>query len=115
GPFMLSTWKMAPCLAYGNSAVHKPSELAPTSLQILFEIFQEAKLPNGVYNAIMGYGVEAGPPLVSHKDICGVSFTGSPRAARDISGRVARSLKRTSFELGGKSANIIFADADFEK
>ncbi|MBU2983707.1 aldehyde dehydrogenase [Lentibacter algarum] len=114
GPFMLSTWKMAPCLAYGNSAVHKSSELSPLSIQVLCEIFQEAGLPDGVYNSLMGYGAEVGPPLVSHKDVAGVSFTGSPATARDISGRVASQLKRTSFELGGKSACIIFDDADID-
>lgn len=115
GPFMLSTWKMAPCLAYGNSAVHKPSELAPLSMPILCEIFEEAGLPAGVYNVVHGFGAEAGGPLVEHPDVCGVSFTGSPATARDISQRVASSLKRTSFELGGKSANIVFADADLDR
>ncbi len=115
GPFMLSTWKMAPCLAYGNSAVHKPSELSPLSIQVLCEIFLEAGLPEGVYNMVQGYGAEAGAPLVEHPDVAGVSFTGSPATARDIAGRVATSLKRTSFELGGKSANIVFADTDLKR
>ena len=115
GPFMLSTWKMAPCLAYGNSAVHKPSELSPLSMRVLCEIFQEAGMPAGVYNMVLGYGAEAGVPLVEHKDICGVSFTGSVATARDIAGRAAKSLKRASFELGGKSANIIFADANLAR
>jgi len=115
GPFMLSTWKMAPCLAYGNSAVHKPSELSPLSIRVLCEIFNEAGLPKGVYNVILGFGNEAGVPLVEHPEVTGVSFTGSPGTARDISSRVATSLKRTSFELGGKSANIIFADADLKR
>ncbi len=115
GPFMLSTWKMAPCLAYGNSAVHKPSELSPLSIHILCEIFAEAGMPEGVYNMVLGYGHEAGIPLVEHSDVIGVSFTGSPATARDIAERAAKDLKRTSFELGGKSANIIFADADLKK
>ncbi len=115
GPFMLSTWKMAPCLAYGNSAVHKPSELSPLSIQVLCEIFQEAGLPEGVYNMVLGFGKEAGVPLVEHPDVIGVSFTGSPATARDIATRVAPDLKRTSFELGGKSANIVFADADLDR
>jgi len=115
GPFMLSTWKMAPCLAYGNSAVHKPSELSPLSMHVLCEIFQEAGLPQGVYNMVLGFGQEAGVPLVEHRDVIGVSFTGSPGTARDIAARAAAGLKRTSFELGGKSANIIFADADMSK
>lgn len=115
GPFMLSTWKMAPCLAYGNSAVHKPSELSPLSIRILCEIFEEAGMPSGVYNMVLGYGQEAGIPLVEHPDVTGESFTGSPGTARDIAARCAPRLKRTSFELGGKSANIIFADADLKK
>ncbi len=114
-PIMLSTWKMAPCLAYGNSAVHKPSEMSPLSISILCEIFAEAGMPQGVYNAVLGYGKEAGIPLVEHKEVIGVSFTGSPGTAKDIAGRAATSLKRTSFELGGKSASIIFADADLKK
>lgn len=115
GPFMLSTWKMAPCLAYGNSAVHKPSELSPLSIQVLCEIFHEAGLPDGVYNTVLGFGKEAGVPLVEHRDVIGVSFTGSPGTARDIASRAAADLKRTSFELGGKSANIIFADANLDR
>jgi 5-carboxymethyl-2-hydroxymuconic-semialdehyde dehydrogenase len=115
GPFMLSTWKMAPCLAYGNSAVHKPSELSPLSIGILCEIFEEAGLPSGVYNCVLGFGKEAGIPLVEHPDVVGISFTGSPATARDIAVRAGAQLKRCSFELGGKSANIIFADADLAK
>jgi len=115
GPIMLSTWKMAPCLAYGNSAVHKPSEMSPLSIGILCEIFEEAGMPAGVYNMVLGYGKEAGVPLVEHEDIIGVSFTGSPATAKDIAVRAAQGLKRTSFELGGKSANIIFADADLAR
>lgn len=115
GPFMLSTWKMAPCLAYGNSAVHKPSELSPLSIGILCEIYAEAGMPSGVYNMVLGHGAEAGVPLVEHGDVIGISFTGSPTTARDIAARAAATLKRTSFELGGKSANIIFADADLPK
>ena len=114
-PIMLSTWKMAPCLAYGNSAIHKPSEMSPLSVSVLCEIFAEAGMPKGVYNAVLGYGKEAGIPLVEHEDVTGVSFTGSPSTAKDIAGRAAASLKRTSFELGGKSANIIFEDADLKK
>ncbi len=115
GPFTLSTWKIAPCLAYGNSAVHKPSEMSPLSIRILGEIFEEAGLPAGVYNTVLGYGKEAGVPLVEHPDVIGVSFTGSPPTARDIATRVAPMLKRTSFELGGKSAMLIFEDADLDR
>ncbi len=114
-PIMLSTWKMAPCLAYGNSAVHKPSELSPLSVRVLCEVFEEAGMPAGVYNVVLGFGREAGVALVEHEDVAGISFTGSPATARDIATRAAAGLKRTSFELGGKSANIIFADADLKK
>ena len=115
GPIMLSTWKMAPCLAYGCSAVHKPSELSSLSVRVLCEVFAEAGMPDGVYNALLGYGREAGVPLVEHPDVIGVSFTGSVGTAQDIASRCAPLLKRTSFELGGKSANIIFADADLKR
>ena len=115
GPIMLSTWKMAPCLAYGNSAVHKPSELSSLSIRVLCEVFAEAGMPAGVYNAVLGHGAQAGVPLVEHEDVVGVSFTGSPATARDIATRAAATLKRTSFELGGKSANIIFADANLKR
>ena len=112
GPLLLSTWKIAPCLAYGNSAVHKPSELSSLSIGILGDIFREAGLPAGVYNTVLGYGSEAGVDLVEHSDVIGVSFTGSPRTARDIASRCASHLKRTSFELGGKSACVVFADTE---
>jgi acyl-CoA reductase-like NAD-dependent aldehyde dehydrogenase len=114
GPFMLSTWKIGPCLAFGNSAVHKPSEWSPLSIQVLAEIMSEAGLPPWVFNIVNGLGPEAGAALVQHPDVTGVSFTGSPGTARDISGRAAATLKRVSCELGGKSANIIFADANLE-
>ena len=68
---MLSTWKMAPCLAYGNSAVHKPSEWSPLSIRVLCEIFEEAGLPPGVYNIVHGFGPEAGVPLVEHPEVIG--------------------------------------------
>lgn len=114
-PIMLSTWKIAPCLAYGNSAVHKPSEMSPLSISVLCEVFQEAGLPAGVYNMVLGLGKEAGAPIAEHPDVLGISFTGSVATARDIATRAGATLKRTSFELGGKSANIIFADADLSK
>ena len=114
-PFMLSTWKLAPALAYGNSVVHKPSELSPLSIGVLAEVFAEAGMPAGVYNTVLGFGKEAGAPLVEHDDVVGVTFTGSPGTARDIATRVAPQLKRTSFELGGKSAVIVCDDADLDR
>jgi len=89
--------------------------MSPLSIGVLCEIFEEAGMPNGVYNLVLGYGKEAGVPLVEHEDVIGVSFTGSPATARDVATRAAAGLKRTSFELGGKSANIVFADADLSK
>lgn len=115
GPFMLSTWKIGPCLAFGNSAVHKPSEWSPLSIQVLAEIMNEAGVPPGVFNIVQGLGEEAGAALVEHPDVTGISFTGSPTTAREIGRRAAATLKRVSFELGGKSANIIFADANLEQ
>ncbi len=70
-PIMLSTWKMAPCLAYGNCAVHKPSELSPLSVRVLCEVFAEAGMPEGVYNVVLGFGQEAGAALVEHEDVVG--------------------------------------------
>ena len=104
---MLSTWKMAPCLAYGNSAVHKPSEMSPLSIGVLCEIFEEAGMKI-LWGLQHGFGVR-------RRSRCPAPFTGSPATARDIATRAAAGLKRTSFELGGKSANIIFADADLSK
>jgi aminomuconate-semialdehyde/2-hydroxymuconate-6-semialdehyde dehydrogenase len=84
-------------------------------MRVMCEIFEEAGLPVGVYNMVLGFGREAGVPLIEHPDVIGISFTGSPATARDIATRAAASLKRCSFELGGKSANIIFADANLER
>ncbi len=84
-------------------------------MRVLCEIFQEAGMPKGVYNMVLGYGAEAGVPLVEHDDVSGISFTGSVPTARDIAARAAKQLKRVSFELGGKSANIVFADANLQR
>ena len=84
-------------------------------MAVLWEIYAEAGMPAGVYNIVLGYGAEAGAPLVEHEDVIGVSFTASPTTARDIARRAAKTLKRTSFELGSKSANIIFCRCRSEK
>lgn len=112
-PMMLGTWKLAPCLATGCTAVLKPSELAPLSLMKLGEIAQEAGLPPGVLNVISGFG-EVGSALVSHPEVNAVSFTGGVPTGKRVMKAAADTLKRVSLELGGKSPNIIFADADLD-
>jgi acyl-CoA reductase-like NAD-dependent aldehyde dehydrogenase len=112
-PMMLGTWKLAPCLAAGCTAVLKPSELAPLSLMKLGEIAQEADLPPGVLNVISGFG-EVGAALATHPDVNAVSFTGGVATGKRVMRAAADSLKRISLELGGKSPNIVFADADLD-
>ena len=112
-PFMTATWKIAPCLAFGNTAVLKMSELSPMSAARLGELAMEAGIPAGVLNIVHGYGSEAGEALVSHVDVRAISFTGSTRTGN----RIVQSagLKKFSMELGGKSPFVVFADADFER
>ena len=112
-PMMLGTWKLAPCLASGCTAVLKPSELAPLSLMKLGEIAQEAGLPSGVLNVVSGFG-EVGAALTTHPDVNAVSFTGGVATGKRVLKAAADTLKRVSLELGGKSPNIVFADADVE-
>lgn len=106
--------KVIPALASGCTMVLKPSELAPLSSIILAEIIHEVKFPNGVFNLVNGDGATTGNALTSHPDINMISFTGSTRAGALISQNAAKDFKRISLELGGKGANIIFKDADFE-
>jgi acyl-CoA reductase-like NAD-dependent aldehyde dehydrogenase len=112
-PMMLGTWKLAPCLAVGCTAVLKPSELAPLSLMKLGEIAQEAGFPPGVLNVISGFG-EVGAALTTHPAVNAVSFTGGVATGKRVMRAAADTLKRISLELGGKSPNIIFTDADLE-
>jgi 5-carboxymethyl-2-hydroxymuconic-semialdehyde dehydrogenase len=112
-PFMTATWKVAPCLAFGNTAVLKMSELSPLTAARLGELALEAGVPAGVLNVVHGYGSEAGEALVSHADVRAISFTGSTRTGNRIV-RIA-GLKKFSMELGGKSPFVIFADADLER
>lgn len=112
-PFMTATWKVAPCLAFGNTAVLKMSELSPLSAARLGELALEAGIPHGVLNIVHGYGKEAGEPLVAHPDVRAVSFTGSTVTGNRIVR--AAGLKKFSMELGGKSPFVIFADADRER
>ena len=112
-PFMTATWKTAPCLAFGNTAVLKMSELSPLTADRLGQLALEAGVPPGVLNVVHGYGQDAGEPLVSHPDVRAISFTGSTVTGN----RIVKSagLKKFSMELGGKSPFVVFEDADFER
>ncbi|MEY8248257.1 MAG: aldehyde dehydrogenase family protein [Bermanella sp.] len=106
--------KIAPALAMGCTMVLKPSEMAPFDAQILTEVLHEAGVPAGVFNLVNGDGMSVGAPLTAHEDVDMISFTGSTRAGQMISKTAADTIKKLALELGGKSANIILDDADFE-
>lgn len=114
-PFMLSTWKIAPALAAGCTVVHKPAELSPITASILYDIAEQAGLPNGVWNLVHGLGEEAGKALTMHPDIKAIAFVGESRTGSMIMQQGADTLKRVHFELGGKNPVIVFADADLER
>ena len=114
-PMMLSTWRIAPALAFGNTVVLKPAEWSPLTAWKLAEIIQEADLPPGVFNVVQGYGEEAGDAVVRHPDIPLIAFTGETTTGSLITKNAADQLKRLSLELGGKSPAIIFEDADLER
>ncbi|WP_332816424.1 5-carboxymethyl-2-hydroxymuconate semialdehyde dehydrogenase [Ramlibacter sp.] len=109
-PFMTATWKVAPCLAFGNTAVLKMSELSPLTAARLGELALEAGIPAGVLNIVHGYGKAAGEPLVRHPDVRAISFTGSTATGNRIVKEAG--LKKFSMELGGKSPFVVFEDAD---
>ena len=111
-PFMLETWKVAPCLAAGNTCVLKPAEWSPLSAAWLGRLAQEAELPPGVLNIVHGIGETAGAPLVAHPGVQLISFTGETTTGAEILRNGAATLKRFSMELGGKSPTIVFEDAD---
>jgi aldehyde dehydrogenase (NAD+) len=111
----LTTWKMAPALCAGNTVVCKPSEYTSASLFELAKLFVEAGFPPGVFNIITGFGGEVGDPLVRHPDVQRIAFTGGDEAGRKIYAAAAQNLKRVSLELGGKSPNIVFDDADLDQ
>ncbi len=113
-PFMLSTWKVGPALAAGNTVVLKPPEWAPLTCSLLANFTAEAGLPPGVFNLVQGIGEEAGAALVAHPGVDRISFTGSVETARKIGAAAAQNLTPVSFELGGKSPLIVFADADLD-
>jgi betaine-aldehyde dehydrogenase len=113
-PLLMSVWKIAPALAAGNTIVFKPSEVTPVTPKKLFEIFEEVGLPNGVANMVMGAGPVVGNEIAANPDVDMVSFTGGTKTGKHIMKTAADTMKKVSLELGGKSPNIIFADADFE-
>ncbi len=114
-PLYLLTWKLAPALAAGNTVVAKPSEMTPMTAYLLSEVCIEVGLPAGVLNIIHGTGPNVGAPLVEHKDIKAITFTGSTQTGRSIANSVSGQFKKMALEMGGKNPNIIFADCDFEK
>jgi acyl-CoA reductase-like NAD-dependent aldehyde dehydrogenase len=114
-PLTIASWKMAPALAAGNTVVLKPAELTPLTALEFARIAREAGIPEGVVNVIVGPGREVGRRLVGHPDVAKVAFTGSTEVGRGIMEGAAGTIKRVTLELGGKSANVVFADADLER
>jgi len=114
-PLLLASWKIAPALAAGCTVVIKPSEFTSASTIEFAALFDEAGFPPGVINVVTGYGKDVGSPLVEHPLVRKVSFTGSDTTGRMINEQAARQFKHTSMELGGKSPNIVFADADLDQ
>ncbi|WP_430510203.1 aldehyde dehydrogenase [Gottfriedia solisilvae] len=115
-PLLLLTWKLAPCLAAGNTTVMKPAELTPMTATILAEICKEAGVPDGVINIVHGFGANgAGSALTEHPDVDAITFTGETKTGTAIMKAAAPTLKKLSFELGGKNPNIIFADSNLDE
>jgi acyl-CoA reductase-like NAD-dependent aldehyde dehydrogenase len=114
-PLNIASWKLGPALACGNTVVLKPAELTPLSALRLAELALEAGIPEGVLNVIVGKGSVVGRRLVEHPDVAKIGFTGSTEVGRSVMEGAAATIKRVTLELGGKSANVIFADADLEK
>jgi acyl-CoA reductase-like NAD-dependent aldehyde dehydrogenase len=114
-PLALTVWKIAPALAAGNTMVVKPSEYTSSSLLELAALVKLAGFPPGVFNVITGFGAEVGEPLVSHPLVAKVAFTGGDAAGQKINEIAARDFKKVTLELGGKSANIVFDDADLDQ
>ena len=114
-PLNISSWKLGPALACGNTVVLKPAELTPLSALRLAELALEAGIPEGVLNVVVGKGSIVGQRLVEHPDVAKIGFTGSTEVGRSVMEGAAATIKRVTLELGGKSANVVFADADLEK
>jgi aminomuconate-semialdehyde/2-hydroxymuconate-6-semialdehyde dehydrogenase len=114
-PFLLLTWKVAPALVCGNAVVAKPSEETPSSAALLAQVMQQVGVPAGVFNLLHGFGADStGEALVSHPDVSAIAFTGESATGAAIMQSAAPTVKSLSFELGGKNAALVFADADFE-
>jgi acyl-CoA reductase-like NAD-dependent aldehyde dehydrogenase len=114
-PLNISSWKLGPALACGNTAVLKPAELTPLSALRLADLCLEAGIPEGVVNVVVGKGSIVGQRLVEHPDVAKIGFTGSTDVGRSVMQGAAGTIKRVTLELGGKSANVVFADADLER
>ena len=114
-PLLLMTWKLAPALAAGNTVVIKPASLTPTTATIMGEICKEAGVPDGVVNIVNGSGSVVGTGLTEHKDVDAITFTGETTTGQTIMAAGAKTLKKLSYELGGKNPNVIFADADLDE
>ncbi len=113
-PLMMAAWKLAPCLAAGNTAVFKPSEITPLTAIRLFELMEKAGFPPGVANLLLGSGASAGAELAESVLVDKIAFTGGTETGRSVMRAAASNIKKISLELGGKSANIVFADADLD-
>jgi acyl-CoA reductase-like NAD-dependent aldehyde dehydrogenase len=114
-PLMLASWKLGPALACGNTVVLKPAELTPLTALRFAELALEAGLPEGVVNVVVGPGSVAGERLIAHPDVAKIGFTGSTEVGSRVMEGAAKTIKRVTLELGGKSANVIFDDADLER
>ena len=114
-PLNISSWKLGPALACGNTVVLKPAELTPLSAVRLAELVLEAGIPEGVVNVVVGKGSVVGARLVEHPDVAKIGFTGSTEVGRTVMEGAAGTIKRVTLELGGKSANVVFEDADLER
>jgi acyl-CoA reductase-like NAD-dependent aldehyde dehydrogenase len=114
-PLNISSWKLGPALACGNTVVLKPAELTPLTALRLADLVLEAGIPEGVVNVVAGKGSVVGQRMVEHPDVAKIGFTGSTEVGRSIAAGAAATIKRVTLELGGKSANVVFADADLEK
>jgi acyl-CoA reductase-like NAD-dependent aldehyde dehydrogenase len=114
-PLNIASWKLGPALACGNTVVLKPAELTPLTALRLAELALEAEIPEGVVNVVVGPGSVVGQRLVEHPDVAKIAFTGSTEVGRKVMEGAAATIKRVTLELGGKSANVVFADADLER
>ncbi|HXX49609.1 MAG TPA: aldehyde dehydrogenase family protein, partial [Myxococcota bacterium] len=114
-PLNIASWKLGPALACGNTVVLKPAELTPLTALRLGGLALEAGIPEGVVNVVVGKGSVVGTRLVEHPDVAKIGFTGSTEVGQEVMRGAADTIKRVTLELGGKSANVVFADADLER